>query len=364
LYLRPHDYRNEFLARVTATEMQKNSRATMGTPSDWAFRETAIRYGYDTWFVRDDPAAGTMGEVAVAGYREGGSGFNFVPDGEAFASPADLQMGDWDFGLRTARTLYGPSYARHFKLLDAGQISLFRRGDSALVVTTYDISADTAFGHQSLQAGVFAVPVVDSMTLDEPVGAVAPNAQTRGVLATVAPWTPMVVSVELLDTKSKTATRARVGVRPPSRMRRVGISDLFMFAPPNSDALPRKLEDALHLALYSNHIRSDQLLGLFWETYGVRAEGEHFDVAVSIERIKEGWMRRTAERLHMATPFSPMKLQWTEMPDRINGIASRAVTLNLSQLQPGHYEITLTMTPPDELPVVAKRQVTVVARGE
>ena len=59
-----------------------------------------------------------------------------------------------------------------------------------------------------------------------------------------------------------------------------------------------------------------------------------------------------------------MKLQWTEMPDRINGIASRAVTLNLSQLQPGHYEITLTMTPPDELPVVAKRQVTVVARGE
>jgi hypothetical protein len=174
----------------------------------------------------------------------------------------------------------------------------------------------------------------------------------------------MLVSVELLDTKSKTASRARVGVRPPSRMRRVGISDLFMFAPPNSDALPHKLEDALHLALYSNHIRSDQLLGLFWETYGVRAEGEHFDIAVSIERIKEGWMRRTAERLHMATPFSPMKLQWTEMPDRINGIASRAVTLNLSQLQPGHYEITLTMTPPDELPVVAKRQVTVVARGE
>jgi hypothetical protein len=54
-----------------------------------------------------------------------------------------------------------------------------------------------------------------------------------------------------------------------------------------------------------------------------------------------------------------MKLQWTEMPDRGNGIASRSVTLNLSQLAAGHYEITLTVTPPDELPLIAKRQVTI-----
>jgi hypothetical protein len=358
LYLRPHDFRNEFLARVTATEMQKNSRTPMGSPTESAFRETALRYGYDTWFVRDDPPAGSM-DVPVAGYREGGSGFNFVPDGEAFASPAELQMEDWDLGQRTARTLYGPSYARHFKLLTGSQISLFRRGDSALVVTTYDVSTDTLFAHQSLEAGVFAVPVVDSSTLGEPVGATAPNAETRGVLATTAPWTPMVVSVELLDTKSKSAMRTRVGVRPPSRMRRVGVSDLFMFGPPNSDALPSRLEDALRLALYSDHIRRDQLLGLFWETYGVSPKGEHFDVAISVERIKEGWVRRAAERLHMATPFSPMKLQWTEMPDRGNGVASRSVTLNLSQLEPGRYEITLTVTPPDELPVIAKRQVSV-----
>jgi hypothetical protein len=47
------------------------------------------------------------------------------------------------------------------------------------------------------------------------------------------------------------------------------------------------------------------------------------------------------------------------MPDRGNGVASRSVTLNLSQLEPGRYEITLTVTPPDELPVIAKRQVSV-----
>jgi hypothetical protein len=62
--------------------------------------------------------------------------------------------------------------------------------------------------------------------------------------------------------------------------------------------------------------------------------------------------------MHLATPFSPMKLQWTELPDPTNGIVSRSVTLNLSQLEPGRYEITLTVTPADGLPLVAKREVT------
>jgi hypothetical protein len=70
-------------------------------------------------------------------------------------------------------------------------------------------------------------------------------------------------------------------------------------------------------------------------------------------------MRRAAERIHLATPFSPVRVEWQEVPDRGDNIASRAVSLDLSRLSPGRYEITLTVTPKDEPSVVAKREVTV-----
>jgi hypothetical protein len=166
------------------------------------------------------------------------------------------------------------------------------------------------------------------------------------------------VSLELLDANTKSAARARVGLRPPPSTARVGVSDLVMFAPRSADSLPHRLEDALPLTLHSDHVSRNDLLGLFWETYGVRPGGETIAITISIERIQEGWMRRAVERLHLAPPFSPMKLQWTEMPDRGDGIAARSVTLNLSQLDPGRYEIALTVTASDGLPLVARREVT------
>lgn len=357
LFLRDHDFHNEYLARVARTEMQRDSRTPMGSSAEDAYRETALRYGYDTWYVRDEPPPGSMGEIPVAGYRAGGSGFNFVPAYETFITPATLRPDDWDLRLRTARALYGPTYARHFKPLARSQISLFRRGDSALVVAAYDVSDDTTLSRHPLEVGLYALRV-DSATVGEPVGTSATAAGSRGIVMATAPWTPMVVSLELLDSTAKTAARTRFGIRPPASEGRVGISDLVMFGPKSADSLPHRLEDALALSLHSDHVGRDRLLGLFWETYGVRANGENVAVSISIERVREGWMRRTAERLRLATPFSPMKLQWTEVPDHRDGIASRSVTLNLAALQPGRYEITLTVTSTDSPPVVAKREVT------
>jgi len=338
--------------------MERDSRTPMGSPSESAFYETTLRYGYDTWFVRDDPPAGSMQEAAIAGYREGGSGFNFAPRSEVFLSPADLRERDWDFKLRTARAMYGPSYARHFRSLSLQQISLFRRGDSALIVGAYDVRGDTLLDRQGLEAGLFAVPV-DSRALGAPRGSIATDAPPRGIVRTTAPWGPLIVSLELLDTKTKSAARARFGLRPPPSSGRVGVSDLVLFAAPSADSMPHRLDDALPLALRSDRLGRTVRLGLFWEFYGVRAEGESFAVSITIERIETGWMRRSAERLHLATPFSPLRLQWMEVPDRENGVASRAVTLDLSRLAPGRYEISLRVTPSDSPPMVAKRVLTV-----
>ena len=358
LYLRDHDYGNEFLARVTRTDMARDSRSPMGSPTEPAFRETALRYGYDTWFVRDDPPAGSMAEAPIAGYREGGSGFNFVPDYRVFLSPTSLASDDWELKLRSARTIYAPAYARRFRALARRQIALFRRGDSALVVAAYDVSNDTLFAHAPIEAGLFTAPI-DSTHLGNARGAVERIAARRGVLTATASWHPMVVSLELLDSTSRSAARARYAVTPPIQIGRIGMSDLLIFTPPTAETPLHGLDAVLPLALQDDRVSATQPVGIFWEAYGVRSEGENLDVALQIDRIKEGWRRRTAERLHLASPFSPVKVQWQEMPNGVNRVASRAMALDLSRLDPGRYEIRLTLTAKDEPAVVATREIVV-----
>lgn len=360
LYLRQHDFRNEYLARVTQAEMQKNSRTPMGSPTEDAFRETGLRYGFDTWFVRDDPPMGSMNEPSIAGYREGGPGFNFVPSYAVFDSLVELRPSDWDLKLRSARSNYAPAYARHFRSLDRHQIALFRRGDSALVVAAYDASDDTALTRRPLEAGLFAA-AAEPAVIRETHGTTVTQADARGVLTTTASWRPMLVSLELLQPESKTAARARYGVRPPSSNGRVSVSDLLMFAPSpgGTDSTPHRLADALPLVLHTERASASHALGLFWETYGVRPEGESFGVSLTIDRIQDSWMRRAAVRMHLATAFSPLRVEWQEVPDRGDHIATRAVSLDLSRLSPGRYEIILTVTPKDEPSVVSRRELLV-----
>ena len=358
LYLRDKDYRNEFLARVTRTDMARNSRTPMGSSSESAFRETALRYGYDTWFVRGDAPAGSMAEAPIAGYREGGSGFNFVPDPRVFVAPSSLASDDWQLKLRSARTIYAPSYARRFRTLERRQIALFRRGDSALVVAAYDVSDDTLFARAPIEAGLFTTPI-DSTYVGDARGSVERRAAPRGVLTVTAPWQPMVLSLEVLDSASRSAARDRYAVTPRAWGGRVAVSDLLIFAPPREETQPRGLDAVLPLALHGDHVSAAQPLGIFWEAYGVRSAGETFDVGLTIERVKEGWRRRAAERLHLASPFSPVRVQWQEKPNGGDGAASRAMTLDLSRLDPGRYEIRLTLTPQDAPPAVAVRELVV-----
>ena len=356
LYLRDHDFRNEFLARVARTDMMQESRTPLGSPRESAFRETALRYGYDTWFVRDDPPTGSMAEPSVAGYREGGAGYNFVPSYDVFSSPAALTSDDWDLSLHSARTIYAPAYARRFLPLEHEQIALFRRADSAIVVAAYDVSKDTLFLRDTLEAGIFTA-AVSGTRIAEPRGLVKMLASPRDVLTTKGGWGPMILSLELLDDSTRTAARLRYGVTPPLDVGRVSVSDLLMFTPPGGDASPHTLAEVTPLMLHDLHVSASEPLGVFWETYGVRPEGESIAVSLTIERIKEGWARRAAERLHLATPFSPMRVQWQELPSQSEHVASRSMTIDLSKLDPGRYELRLTVSPRGEPAVVTKREI-------
>lgn len=357
LWLRNHDWRNEFLARVTRAEMERDSRTPSGSVDDAAYLETALRYGFDTWFVRDEPPMGSMEDVSIAGFRGSGSGYNFIPDLAVFDAPDSLRESDWDLALHSAQTNYGPRYARHFLHLEHRQVALFRRADSALVVAAYEVGDDTLFVRGDLVAGLFAAPV-HSTTVGEPRGDTTANASQRGVLMTRAPWSPMIVSVEVLDAKTRSAARARFGLIPSSVDSGISHSDLLLFAPPGPDSLPHRLQDAAALALSGDRVTGKRV-GVFWEIYGVRKEGESFAVTITIERIREGLMRRAAERLHLASPFSPVQVQWKEVPDPVNGIVSRSVSLDVSQLSNGRYEIQVAVGRPDGASTVATRDIVI-----
>ena len=357
LFLFEPDWRNEYLARVTRSEMAKSSLSPMGSPNDDAYRETALRYGFDTWYIVEQPAAGSMRESTIAGYRAQGAGYNFVPAPRAFASPADLRTEDWALKLRTARAMYAPTYVRHFRTLDRHQLAVFRRADTALVVAAYDVSADTLLARGSLTGGAFCA-LVDSVRIAPPIGSADTTASVRGTFTTRVPWQPMVVSIELFNRGTKSAARARYGVRMPSSEGRIAVSDLLLYAPPR-DSTQRRLADVIPLALTTDRVRAREPLGLFWETYGLRPEGEVLAVSITIERIGDPWFRKAAERLHLASRTYPLRVQWQEVPDRGDGVASRAVSLDLSRLAAGRYRIRLSSTPRGEAPVLATREVVV-----
>ena len=358
LFLLEPDWRNEFFARVTRTELARSARSPMGSPNDDAYRETALRYGFDTWYVIEEPPLGSMSQSTVAGYRSQGPGYNFTPGARVFAFPESLSVEDWDLKLRSAQAMYAPTYLRHLLPLPRRQIAVFRRGDTAVVTAAYDVREDTLLARHPLRAGLFGAPV-DGNRIDLPLGTVDSSAGATGVLAVRAPWKPMIVSLELFDRETRSAARARIGIPNRDVGSRIGVSDLLLFAPADSTPLPQQLGDALPRALATHRITANRPLGIFWETYGVRPGGEVLGVTLTIERVREAWWRRAAQRVGLASSTSPLHVQWQEVPDRSNRAAPRAIAVDLSRLAEGHYRVRLTVSPRNEPPVVATREIVV-----
>jgi hypothetical protein len=105
---------------------------------------------------------------------------------------------------------------------------------------------------------------------------------------------------------------------------------------------------------------SNRLVGIFWETYGVRPEGETFDYALVVDPVDQGWIHRALVGLHVVDPDRGLSLQWRESPSIAGGIASRGVTVDLSRLKPGEYRVRLLLTSGTNLPIVAERTIEVL----
>jgi hypothetical protein len=63
--------------------------------------------------------------------------------------------------------------------------------------------------------------------------------------------------------------------------------------------------------------------------------------------------------LRLTDPTSGLRIQWEEVPQRVNGIAGRGVRVDLSRLRSGRYRMQLVASVSGEASRVAERIVEV-----
>jgi hypothetical protein len=351
-----NDLRTECLARITRMYIERDSRTTMG---DWARgddRETVLRYGPALWYTQGEARPGAMGPPPIAGIRRQPA-FNFFPDARVFASPDQLAPEDWEFQNVESRPTYAPVWATSFEPLINHQVALFRRGDSAFIVAAFEVN-DGGTRSEPRQAGIFAA-AVDRGGVLPPFGTTIENAGAKIVSTLMAPWRPVIVSLEVLDSANHSAERTRFAPKLPVAGTRLSLSDLLLYSPIDSTP-PRSLAEAVPLTLHAMTAPSNRQIGVFWETYGVRPEGETFDYAVEVEPVDEGLIHRALVGLHVTDPDRGIDIRWSESPSIDSGIASRGVTVDLSRLRPGQYRVRVMLTSGTALPIVAERSIEIL----
>lgn len=190
----------------------------------------------------------------------------------------DLDSADWRLQLPPVMGRYAPPYAKIFKPLEH-QKAMFRRGDTALVVVSYDAQALTDLQQTTVEAALTVSPG------DKPR-----EYQTRksggaadGILTVKAPWGPLVMSVEVAAPAKSAVGRARYGMSPPYAVgTRMSLSDLLFYKPYGT--FPKNAEEAIPHALPTERVLASDKLGVFWEAYGTDPAGEKMQISLTVVR--------------------------------------------------------------------------------
>jgi hypothetical protein len=354
LHSRPgNDARTEFFARRTMSRLEQQARSAYNLSWGSDVDELLMRFGWPTWWTRDHPSS-SMGNTppSIVGHEPTPSFFFHPTDRLLVGSWADAQPDDWEPTRKLPSARYAPAYAASFSELRT-QVSVLRRGDSAMVIAAFEPPRDSLFDDDVIDAALALGADETTVTV---VRQRAEQQPDEPLVARVA-WAPMLVSVELTAAKRRGVARARFGLRPDVRRSgaggRVALSDILLYRAVDSAAA--SLDDVLRHALGTARIETGGRAGIYWELYGVRPAGEPLSIALTVERVGVAWRTRAAERLRLVTKATPLRVRWQEVPKRDSGIASRAITIDLSGLPAGRYRMQLTVTADDGSSAVSER---------
>ena len=342
----------EHLTRLTHIRISEKAATTEGNAWSDDNRRLVLRYGWPRWFSRSSgPLTGYESRPSIVGH-DAGMPYNFFPSLRALDSLTSVDAADWVLADPQARTGFVLPYARVVHEV-ACQIARFRRGDSTLAVAAWDVRRDTMFLGRSIDAALVLASPKDSGAI-----ARASDSRTVGRISVTGLVDSGLVSLELLSRENRKAARMRLGI-PARSSGRIALSDLLFYGY-SPDASPASGLDAVRdSALASVSIPGTRAIGVYWETYGLRAGGEPVKFTLTVEPVGVSLLRRAAEALRFADPTSALRVQWSEVPAERHGLAGRGVRVDLSRLRGGRYRVELLVSTESGEEAIAAREIEV-----
>jgi hypothetical protein len=349
-----NDRRTEHFARRTMARLLRHAASPYGALGGEDLTELIVRYGWPEAWAQGARGSSIGSERSVVGH-EREPAYRFLPDAVQFDAQTSHRSADGGLADERPRERYAPAYAETFTTLEPA-FAQFRRGESTLVVAAYDLTPDSLFRGRPLEVAlVLALDERAAVFVERRAGA-----EPAGVLVATAPRGPAVLSLEITVAAARRAARARIAAQPPPPGEgSVAVSDLLLFDP--ADSLPSELDLVLPHVRGRGSVPRGSRIGLYWEAYGLAAEGEPLSTAVSVAPERIGWLRRAAESVGLASRSRPVRLEWTEQGTPRGGIAARALVVDLSPLGPGRYRIEVAVTAAGRSTASASRAIRITA---
>lgn len=336
-----NDSRTEHYARMTMAAMLANA----ATPHQFGFdsdeRELMLRFGAATAWMRGPPSDPRDPQGFSIISHEPVPAYRYIPAGFVLNNPAVSDSADWRLQLPPVIGRYAPPYAKVFRALEH-QKAMFRRGDTALVVVSFN-----AASIPEMQG----TPLESALTLS-PGGAVRASQSRKsgggpaGILTARAPWGPLIMSAEVAAPARSAVARARYGISPPWAVgTRVTLSDLLFFKPYGT--FPANADEAIPHALPTERVMANEKLGVFWESYGTDPESEPMKISLTVVRetpeSEGGFLRRQARALRLVREVTPVSVTVQDRSAFGTTTSARALELDITTLPKGAYIVQLEL---------------------
>ena len=372
LFLAPgNDRLTAHYARWTVSEIRDEARNPFRIRWGGDLEELTVRHGWELGWERSRGRV-SVEQDNVVGHKHP-EGRDYLPDGDALRSPALAAPEALEANRDRPRSLYAPTYAPVLLPMEA-QIALFPRPIGAVVVATQYLPADTTFhsGHDHAlpwmepgdQAGMADRIGLFLDPLDGRAGErIVREGTGEGALHATLPEGGYLLSSESWSPNRRRAGRDRRGIVAREAIPDVAaLSDILMLAPMVVE--PETLEDAVVAALPRTSLRPGQPLAIAWEVAGLGFRYETLSFELSVYRAEVGFFRRIGEALRISDRDRPLGLSWEEPSPLEPRTMFRYVDLELPVIDPGTYEIRLTLRIPERSDVTTVRRFRVLERDE
>jgi hypothetical protein len=341
LYMVPGNEREtEHYSRMVANELLTVSASPRRMAWRDDNRELLLRFGPIIGWERARPRSPSLATSELIGHHRKGSQ-HFVPPPVYVSDPSTILPGQWDIDPERPRSRYGPSYATEFVWLEH-EITLFRRGDSAIAVAAYRLPQPPANDTMApLNKSEPQCALV--LLVNETAPALIERSRNCTPVAGTVPLSQMLVSVEALLPSDSMAARGRYWLDLRQRLSASSgeptLSEVLLTEP--IERPPQELESAIPHTLVSSTITPSARIGLYWELYGADGSPHSAVVSLTVEKVGKGFMRKAAEWIGLVGDRKDrIQMQWEEsiIPREYS---PRSITVQLTPQMKGTYLITV-----------------------